>query len=197
MVKQLALTFDDGPDENWTPRLLDLLAEADATATFFPIAPRAQKHPALIRRMLAGGHTVGLHCDEHIRHTARTAQWGWADTERGLWRLYRVGFRPTLWRTPWGVTSGWTASVAAEHQLRLVGWTVDTHDWRGDSATAMFKATRDSLNADAIVLAHDGIGPGARRTDVAETVAYVELAIEYARDRGLALRALGAEGTLD
>jgi peptidoglycan/xylan/chitin deacetylase (PgdA/CDA1 family) len=196
-VKQLALTFDDGPDETWTPRLLDLLAEAKATATFFAIAPRAQEQPALIRRMLADGHTVGLHCDEHVRHTARTAQWGWTDTERGLWRLRRTGARPTLWRTPWGVTAGWTASVADEHQLRLVGWTVDTHDWRGDSADAMFAATRDLLTADAIVLAHDGIGPGARRTGLAETVAYVELAIEHARDRGLTLRALGADGALD
>ncbi len=189
-VKSLALTFDDGPDDRVTPRLLDLLAAAEATATFFPIARRAAAQPATVRRILNEGHTVGLHCDQHLRHSTRTAAWGRADTRRGLTRLRELGARPTLWRTPWGDTACWTGAVAAEHGLRLVGWTVDTHDWRGDSATEMLACTRAQLIADAIVLAHDGIGPGARREDTGETLAYVELAIEHARDAGLALRAL-------
>lgn len=189
-MKKLALTFDDGPDQSFTPRLLDVLADADATATFFVIAPRAQAAPALIDRMLAEGHTVGLHCDEHLRHRSRGSDWGRADTRRALARLRALGAHPTLWRTPWGVTADWTAAVAAEHGLQLIGWTVDTHDWRGDPAAAMFAATRGSLNGGAIVLAHDGIGPGALRADAAQTLAYVELAIEHARRRGLAVRAL-------
>jgi peptidoglycan-N-acetylglucosamine deacetylase len=189
-VKSLALTFDDGPDDRVTPRLLDLLAAAEASATFFPIAPRAAAQPALVRRILSEGHTVGLHCDEHVRHSTRTAAWGRADARHGLTRLRELGARPTLWRTPWGDTAGWTGGVAAEHGLRLVGWTVDTHDWRGDSATEMLACTRAQLIADAIVLAHDGIGPGARREDAGETLAYVELAIEHARAVGLAVRAL-------
>jgi peptidoglycan/xylan/chitin deacetylase (PgdA/CDA1 family) len=140
--------------------------------------------------MLVEGHTVGLHCDEHLRHCTRGSDWGRADTERALNRLRALGARPTLWRTPWGVTADWTAPVAAEYGLRLVGWTVDTHDWRGDAAAAMFAATRDSLRADAVVLAHDGIGPGALRTDAEQTVAYAQLAIEHARRRGLALKGL-------
>jgi peptidoglycan/xylan/chitin deacetylase (PgdA/CDA1 family) len=140
--------------------------------------------------MLSEGHTVGLHCDEHLRHRGRTAAWGRADTRRGLARLRDLGVRPTLWRTPWGVTADWTSTVAAEHGLRLVGWTVDTRDWRGDSAPAMLQATRAQLSADAIVLAHDGIGPGALREDAAETLAYAELALEHAAATGLAVRAL-------
>ena len=66
----LALTFDDGPDPVWTPRVLDALAACGARATFFPIAPRAERHPALIARMLADGHAVGLHCDEHAEAAA-------------------------------------------------------------------------------------------------------------------------------
>lgn len=190
MVKKLALTFDDGPDEAVTPRLLDLLRAASATATFFPIAPRAQALPALVGQTLDDGHTVGLHCDEHVRHSARGPQWGRNDTRRALARLRALGVAPTLWRTPWGATAEWTAPLAAEHGLRLVGWTVDTHDWRGDQANAIFAATRNLLTADAIVLAHDGIGPGARRRDATETLAYVELALEHARGRGLDVKAL-------
>jgi peptidoglycan/xylan/chitin deacetylase (PgdA/CDA1 family) len=186
----LALTFDDGPDPALTPRLLDVLEDAGATAMFFPIAPRAERQPTLVARMLAAGHTVGLHCDEHVRHGDRGRRWLEADTVRALHRLHDLGVPCALWRTPWGDKADWTAAVAAEHGLRLVGWTVDTHDWRGDSAGEMFAATRDGLIPEAIVLAHDGIGPGARRVDAAQTLAYVELVLVYAREHGLVVRSI-------
>jgi hypothetical protein len=67
---------------------------------------------------------------------------------------------------------------------------VDTHDWRGDSREQMLSATRSELRAGVIVLAHDGLGPGARRSGAAETVAYTELVAGYARESSLSLKAL-------
>jgi peptidoglycan/xylan/chitin deacetylase (PgdA/CDA1 family) len=189
-VNTLLLTFDDGPDRDTTPRLLDQLAEADARATFFVIAARAQHCPDLIGRMVAEGHTVGLHCDQHVRHSERSRDWIAADTKSALRRLGRLGVRPALWRTPWGVTSPWTAAVATDHRLRLTGWTVDTHDWRGDGAEALFASTRARLTQHAVVLAHDGLGPGALRTDAAQTLAYVELVLAHAAEKGLVVEAI-------
>jgi peptidoglycan-N-acetylglucosamine deacetylase len=189
-AQTLALTFDDGPDPRWTPRLLDVLGAAGARATFFPIAPRAAAQPDLVARMLAEGHGVGLHCHTHERHTRRCAAWLRADTARALARLRDLGVVPTVWRTPWGDAAPWTGAVAAEHGLRLVGWSVDTHDWRGDDAQSMLSATAQGLRAGAIVLAHDGIGPGARRADARQTIAYAELVISHAADRGMTLTAL-------
>jgi len=189
-VNSLALTFDDGPDGSWTGRLLDVLAGRGARATFFPIAPRAVARPDLIARMMSDGHSVGLHCDEHVRHSTRGAAWGRADTERALARLDAVGVTPRLWRTPWGDCAPWTAAVAQEFGLQLVGWTADSHDWRGDSAADMFAATRSGLRAGAIVLVHDGIGPGARRADARETLGFVELVARHTEDHGLGLVAL-------
>ncbi|MGZ4312333.1 MAG: polysaccharide deacetylase family protein [Solirubrobacteraceae bacterium] len=187
----LALTFDDGPDARWTPRLLDVLARAGARATFFPIAPRAAAHPDLVARMVSEGHAVGLHCDAHERHSRRCATWVRADTRRALARLRDLWVSPTLWRTPWGDVARWTDAVAAEHGLRLVGWSVDTHDWRGDDAATMLAATAHGLRPGAIVLAHDGIGPGARRPDPRQTIAFVKLVTRYAAERRLILGTLG------
>jgi peptidoglycan-N-acetylglucosamine deacetylase len=189
-VQTLALTFDDGPDRLGTPLVLDALACAGARATFFVIGPRAAAHPGLVARMLDEGHTVGLHCDEHVRHSERDADWCAADTAHALQRLNGLGIAPALWRTPWGDSAPWTARIATEHGLRLVGWSVDSHDWRGDRADRMYADTRAGLRDGAIVLAHDGLGPGARRTDVRETVAYVERIAEHSRREGLGLEAL-------
>ena len=183
----LALTFDDGPDPDWTGRLLDVLADAGARATFFPIASRAAAHPELIDRIIGGGHQIGLHCAEHVRHSDRSIEWCRRDTVRALDLLRSVGVRPTLWRTPWGDTAPWSADVADEHRLRIIGWTVDTHDWRGDTAEQMLRATKAELRDGAIVLAHDGIGPGARRADARETLEYTALVAEHALAAGLEL----------
>jgi peptidoglycan/xylan/chitin deacetylase (PgdA/CDA1 family) len=190
-VPALALTFDDGPDVRVTGDLLDLLGEAGAAATFFPIASRAAAEPDLVARMLAEGHTVGLHCEEHVRHRERDRDWCTRDTDTALQRLRRLGVNPRLWRTPWGDVAPWTPELAATRDLRLVGWTVDSHDWRGDSPTEMFASTRSGLADGAIVLAHDGIGPGARRSDARSTLDYARLVIGHARDSQLALEALG------
>jgi peptidoglycan-N-acetylglucosamine deacetylase len=186
-VPGILLTFDDGPDPTWTPQLLDLLGELGARAAFFPIAPRAAAHPQLIRRMLAEGHVVGLHCHEHVRHSERDADWVRADSARGLRALRSLGARPTLWRTPWGVTAPWSRQIAAENRLEVLHWTVDTHDWRGDPAPEMFERVRPQLQGEAVVLAHDGIGPGARRSTAHETLELVRLIGQYAGERGLRL----------
>lgn len=186
----VALTFDDGPDPIWTARLLDVLGRAGARATFFPIAPRATAHPDLLRRIRAAGHTVGLHCAEHSRHSERNAEWLRTDTESALTQLRALGVEPELWRTPWGITTAFTHRIADEHGLRLVSWTVDTQDWRGNSAEAMFQATRSALAAGSVVLAHDGSGPGARRLGAVQTVRYVEMVAAHAARQGIRLVAL-------
>ena len=172
-MSALALTFDDGPDATWTPRVLDALTTIKARATFFVIAQRAERHPELVARMVDEGHAVELHCDEHVRHSDRDKAWGARDTAKAMERLAGLGVRPRLWRTPWGDRAPWTAAVAERAGLRLVGWDVDMHDWRGDSAEEMFERIDPDLFPGAVVLAHDGLGPGALRTGCAETVALI------------------------
>jgi peptidoglycan/xylan/chitin deacetylase (PgdA/CDA1 family) len=178
----IALTFDDGPDHVWTPLVLDALASVRAHATFFVVAPRARRYPSLLARMREEGHDVGLHCTEHIRHDAMTPDEIEVDVESALTVL---AYPLRLWRTPWGVVTPTTEDVARKHGLTLVGWTADTGDWRGDTPGEMLGRVTRNLLPRAIVLLHDGIGPGATRDGCAMTVDVIGPLVSLARSRGL------------
>jgi len=190
----IGLTFDDGPDPVWTPRILDALARHGARATFFPIAPRAANAPDVVGRILDEGHRIELHCHDHVRHTDRTEDAVARDTERALRQLERLGVRPRLWRAPWGVHAPFSARVADRFGLRLVRWDADTHDWRGDSAAVMGRAIAPDVEAGTVVLAHDGLGPGATRDGCAATVELIGRLAGDAHTRNLALLPLDHRG---
>src|SRR6185312_8579420 len=127
----LSLTFDDGPDEQWTQGVLAQLERCGVSATFFMVGERVRSNPNTARMVLAAGHDVQLHCHRHIRHTSLSEQDLWDDTALSLATLREVGACPWLWRTPWGVCTDASRRIAHELGLRLVGWSIDTHDWRG------------------------------------------------------------------
>ena len=157
------MTFDDGPDPAWTPRVLAELRDADVLATFFVMARRARAHAHLIDAIAADGHEIGLHCARHLRHTEAGHQVIAADTAEALGSLAALGCTPTRWRVPWGVCADWTEQIAEAHGLSLIGWSADTHDWRGDPATTMLNSIEAAIEGEAVVLMHDGLGPGAKR----------------------------------
>lgn len=175
-----ALTFDDGPDPVWTPLVLGALARAGAPATFFPLSPRAAAHPELVQQIRDAGHLVGLHGCDHLRHPACTRAEIERDTARALEALGDVAW----WRLPYGRAAPFSHAVAAAHGLRVVGWTHDTHDWRGDDAASMLARAVPAVRDDAVVLAHDALGPGVRRRDCAQTVALIEPLVAAARAAG-------------
>jgi peptidoglycan/xylan/chitin deacetylase (PgdA/CDA1 family) len=184
---KIALTFDDGPSSAWTPRMLAALERRGAHATFFVQARRAVEHRTLIETAVAGGNEIGFHCVDHVRHSEREADEVAADVEIGLEMLDGIGVRPHAWRAPWGVETDATRSLAAEHGLRLWGWNVDTHDWRGDDVRRMFGAfeAQGGLRDGDVILMHDALGPGALREGCAETVALTELLLAGAEAGGL------------
>ena len=175
LAGSVELTFDDGPDPVWTPAILAALSGSSLHAAFFVIARRAAAHPRLVAAIRAAGHDVELHCHEHVRHTEANRSAIEDDTRRALTTLQALGVRPRRWRTPWGARASWTQEIAAAHDLELCGWDVDSHDWRGDGAEQMLASVGPDLHEGAVVLLHDGLGPGALRLGCEETVRFTQM----------------------
>jgi peptidoglycan/xylan/chitin deacetylase (PgdA/CDA1 family) len=184
MADAVALTFDDGPDPHWTPRLLDELDRAGATATFFVLSPRAACYPEILDRIEAAGHEIGFHGNMHLRHDEHPDAVVETDTAEGLALLGPR--RPRLWRPPYGIATVATAKLAERHGMELVRWTEDTVDWQAEeTAQSMLARLEPRLTRGAVILMHDAIGPGATRSDPSPTVELVEPLVAAIRARGL------------
>jgi peptidoglycan/xylan/chitin deacetylase (PgdA/CDA1 family) len=195
------LTFDDGPHPVHTRAVLRELAACEATATFF-VTPGP--HAWVLDEIRAGGHAVAYHCGRHVRHSDRSRSEVRHELLDDLAELESGGMRPTAWRPPWGELAAWTPALAAASQLDLWGWSDDTEDWAGHDTETMLSRLSSGLGPGAVVLMHDGVGPGARRGGCESTVALVEPLCRLARDRGLepmplsrqaAARSVAGEGT--
>jgi peptidoglycan/xylan/chitin deacetylase (PgdA/CDA1 family) len=167
-------------------RVLAELERCRARGTFFVLGERVQATPEVVRAAVDAGHEVQLHGHRHLRHSQLEEEQIELDTRTALGALAQVGVHPTRWRTPWGIVTPASERVAARHGLTLVHWTIDTHDWRGDPALAMLARARRQLARGAVVLMHDGLGPGAMRGGCENTVELLAPLIAAARARGLA-----------
>src|SRR5581483_8540438 len=121
-TRQVALTFDDGPDPVVTPRLLDLLVQRGARATFFVLTERATARPDLIRRMLAEGHEVALHFDRHDRITDLPPREARRRLAAAKAELEAMAGPVVYFRPPYGGQSLRTYLIARSLGLQVVSW---------------------------------------------------------------------------
>jgi peptidoglycan/xylan/chitin deacetylase (PgdA/CDA1 family) len=154
----VALTFDDGPDPESTPGVLDVLARHGARATWFVLVDRAEANPKLIRRILAEGHELGLHGADHRRLTTLNPRELRPHIERAARRLGElVGRPPRLFRPPYGAQSLRSYIAARRCGMDVVVWSVDCEDWEQhqelDIATRGVRAAQPG----GIVLLHDSL----------------------------------------
>ncbi|HYT39751.1 MAG TPA: glycosyltransferase, partial [Acidimicrobiia bacterium] len=180
----VALTFDDGPDPTWTPRILAVLRREHVPATFFLIGQEAERYPSLVRREVNDGHVVGDHTYSHP-DLSKTADWrSRLEIGGAAWVVEgETGRRPLLFRSPYG--SGDAAphgkgadQLAADLGFHPVGWTDDTDDWRQRGPGNIVNAALGQLSERTIILLHDGGGPRG------QTVAALPHIIEALKARG-------------
>jgi peptidoglycan/xylan/chitin deacetylase (PgdA/CDA1 family) len=157
-ARGVALTFDDGPSPEHTPRVLDLLDEAGVKATFFVIGRKAAAHPELLRDIVARGHAVGIHSHVHDRFlTLRSPDTVGDDLAEAIATVEGItGLKPTLFRPPVGLTSPRIARALEWFDLVVVGWSVRGLDGLAGALPArVAERIVPRLQDGAIVLLHD------------------------------------------
>ena len=155
----VALTFDDGPDAEWTPRVLDLLAERRARASFFLVGERAARAPDVVRRMVAEGHEVASHGWSHrslwLCGPRRTAE----EIGRAHETITGLAGRPPLhFRPPWGMVNAAMFGALRRWGERCVFWSIQPEGLRPVAAEDQVSRVLRRAHPGAIVDLHDAEG---------------------------------------
>ena len=164
-MKQLALTFDDGPSA-WTPLVRELLRAHGARATFFVIGARVREHPEELRRLAAEGHELGSHTFTHPRLTEIEDDEIRSEIRAGVGAVEEVlGARPHLFRAPGFHVDERVLAIAGELGVEAVSADCDPSDWQpGKSSHAIFCDVFRAVAPGVIVDLHDGSPPPPTRS---------------------------------
>ncbi|AZV40894.1 polysaccharide deacetylase [Peribacillus asahii] len=154
--KLVALTYDDGPDNVYTPQILDILKEKNVKATFFIMGKQARAYPNEVKRMVNEGHAIANHTYSHF-NTRKI----WTDkirkeillTQAELERV--VGRRPDIFRPPYGAYTKADMQLFNELGMRNILWSVDTLDWSGATADDILEIIHRDTSPGGIVLLHN------------------------------------------
>lgn len=187
----LHLTFDDGPSE-WTPLILDLLAEHDVKATFFVIGQHVSGREALLRRIDEEGHEIGNHTWSHVRLTDLDDYNVWRQLSDTDYVISGVIHRyPSVWRAPFFGTDERVNGIAAERKIEHVGADVVPEDCFTDDADQIALRVIAGIpfidGRPAVVSLHDGIPPDGGSSSCTQsrqpTVDAVRLILKAIHDR--------------
>lgn len=151
-VKQIAITFDDGPSA-YTTELLDYLKENDFKVTFFLVGNRLSTYPDTLKRQVDEGHEIGYHSFAHAQQTSLSSEQITSDFERSEAILRQItGAEFTLWRTPGG---GYNNRVLQAVDVPHIMWSVDTLDWKHRDTYQVYSNIMRDVRDGSIVLLHD------------------------------------------
>lgn len=155
---EIALTIDDGPDPNVTPKVLDILDDYQTKATFFSVGINAMQHPTLCQEIIRRGHAIENHTQHHRHHFAFLGFKGFTqEIETAQNTLTTItGQRPLFFRAPAGFRNPFLAPVLHQLNLTLVSWSVRGYDTKNRNAEQVKSKLLNRLKAGAILLLHDG-----------------------------------------
>lgn len=186
----VALTFDDGPDPQYTPRLLDVLQADGVRATFFVIALKAMNHPELVRRMIAEGHDVQIHGYTHALVPALSPRAAVQQVALSAHELSeRFGLTTTFYRPTWGLLSLATLLSRACRTHKLMMWSVMVGDWLDIPTLALQDRIMTRIHPGAIIVLHDSDETwGAKRGAPERVIEVIPAVIERLRSNGYEFR---------
>ena len=191
--KVVALTFDDGPNPDATPRILDTLREKGVRATFFVLGSHAERWPELVRRISHEGHQIGNHGYFHRKLQFKSPFYVSRDIRLGIRAIRRAGApAPRYFRAPHGFRSTWTTPIASSYGERTVGWSLGVWDSDRPGVDEIVRRTLEGVEPGSIVLLHDGDGynPDGDRM---QTAAALPLIIDRLKEQGYEFATLPTE----
>lgn len=160
----VAITFDDGPDPEVTPQLIDVLDRHGANATFFLLVGQARRYPDLVRRLVAAGHEIGLHGMDHRRVSTMPYRDAIAYLRQARVELEAVcGHRVEWFRPPFGSQSVTSLAAARRAALDVVVWSCDADDWVDRDADAVAELALEGLRPGGVLLLHERLEPDPGR----------------------------------
>jgi peptidoglycan-N-acetylglucosamine deacetylase len=183
-TKQLALTYDDGPNDPHTMRLLEVLARQGVHATFFLIGRYVRERPEIVREIVRAGHTVGNHTFTHPLLTLKRTSEIRSELSACLSALSdAVGEHSDLFRPPFGGRRPAVLRIARELGLQPVMWNVTGYDWNAPPAATIEQKVASQIRGGNVILLHDG---GHRRmgADRSQTVLATDTLIARLRSEG-------------
>jgi peptidoglycan/xylan/chitin deacetylase (PgdA/CDA1 family) len=182
--RQIALTYDDGPNDPHTLHLLDVLAKHGVHATFFMIGRYVQQRPDIVRAVAQAGHVIGNHTFTHPRlifQSEAQTRTQLVDCRQALQDA--IGQHSNLFRPPFGGRRPVTLRIARELGLQTVMWNVTGYDWNAQPAVVIEKKIARQMRGGDLILLHDG-SHRALGADRAQTVITTESLIRRYRDQG-------------
>lgn len=154
--KYIALTFDDGPSAEVTPRVLDILKQYDAKATFFMLGSQLDYHPEIAKLVADAGHEIGNHTEQHQDLTTLGPDGIRQEIKSTSDKINSItGSRPYLVRPPYGAYNENLRNDATNQGNSIILWSIDSLDWQTRNADAINREVQQQLTPGSIVLMHD------------------------------------------
>ncbi|MFK7695078.1 polysaccharide deacetylase family protein [Paenibacillus sp. HJGM_3] len=184
-VKRIALTFDDGPDQLYTPQILDVLKAHQVKATFFLLGKRAEANPNIVQRIVQEGHVIGNHSYSHPLFTKLSVEEYKQQIDRTSAILQaQIGYTPKLIRPPYGEITEEQLQWTGSNRYVIVNWNIDSLDWKGLSADQVSHNIISHARGGAIVLQHSA---GGDKQNLSGTVAALSTVISKIKADGYEL----------
>ena len=183
--REVALTFDDAPDDMFTPQILDVLKQEGVKATFFVVGNRVEAHPDIMKRMVQEGHAIGNHSYNHA-NLPKLADARFRNQIQKTDELIRqyTGYVPNIVRPPYGNISEEQIQWLASQGKKVINWNVDSLDWKGLSSEEVQTNILAHMRPGSIILQHSGGGIGE---DLSGTVKCLPNIIKTLRNNGMKL----------
>lgn len=151
----MALTFDDGPDVTFTPKILDILKQNNVKATFFVLGKCAKAHPKIIKRIVREGHAIGNHSWDHPNLNKLCDKDIYSEIQRTDNTLfYLLGYHPSMVRPPYGNANLRVIKEIRKMGYKIIDWSIDTRDWSGIPPSQITLKIRSRLQPGSIILLH-------------------------------------------